>query len=68
MRDERLHPGDRAERIGAWLTATQNELLALRIAADAQAGARRPELGALDGCAGCRMLEIVAAIFPIEWG
>lgn len=68
MRDERLHLRDRAEQIGAWLTAAQNELLALRIADDAQAGARRADPGALDGSAGCRMLEIVAAVFLIEWG
>lgn len=52
------------EPIGAWLTATQNELLARRMAGEAL----RADPGAVDGCAGCRMLEIVAAIFPIEWG
>lgn len=52
------------EPIGAWLTATQNELLARRVAGDAW----RADPGAVDGCAGCRMLEIVAAILPIEWG
>lgn len=52
------------EPIGAWLTATQNELIACRMAGDAL----RADPGALDGCAGFRMLEIVAAILPIEWG
>jgi len=54
----------REEPVGGWLTATQNELIARRVAGDAS----RPDPGAVDGCTGCRMLEIVAAILPIEWG
>ena len=58
------------ESPGAWLTAAQNDLLAVRHTADgAQAGAPRPVPDCvIDSRAGCRMIELFAAIFPIEWG
>jgi hypothetical protein len=51
---------------GAWLPAEQNELLAARCTADR---APLPDAGCVvDGRAGCRWIEIFAAMLPIEWG
>jgi hypothetical protein len=51
---------------GPSLTAEQNLLLAMRHAAG---GAPRTDIDStVDGHTGCRMIEIRAAILPVEWG
>jgi hypothetical protein len=55
-----------AEQPGPWLTAEQNLLLAVRPAAG---GAPRTDTESIvDGRTGGRMIEIFAAILPVEWG
>lgn len=47
------------------MTPDQNRLLALRHAAG---GAPRTDMDRIvDGCTGCQMIEILAAILPVEW-
>lgn len=49
-----------------WLTVEQNEWLAAQ-----HAGGRTPVRDAeavVDSCASSRMIEIFAAMLPIEWG
>lgn len=54
------------EPLGPWLTAEQNERLAAHYTADR---APRPDSeSAIDSRAGSRMIEIFAAMLPIEWG
>lgn len=52
---------------GAWLTTEQNVLLAAQRAADGMQRSSDPD-GIIDSRAGCRMIEIFAAILPFGWG
>ena len=54
------------EPTGAWLPVKHNELLAAPWTADR--GSPRDPGGASDARAGCRTIELFAAILPIEWG
>ena len=55
-----------AEQPGPWWTAEQHLLLAVRHAAG---GAPRTDTESIvDSRTGCRMIEICAALLPVEWG
>lgn len=57
-----------AEPHGAWLTAEQNQLLAIRNAAERGDDRTTGDAAAADARAACQLFEIFTTIIPFERG